>query len=90
MINQYIFVYRDRDGSYPERYRVIAHENDTDIPDLDELTGTVKKADVETLKAQLAEKYPAPEYLIASSGANIWSAVQKTYGSLDYDYDGLV
>jgi len=87
MLNQYLFVTSNRDGSFPERLRIISDEQDTNIPDADELTGSVKKVDVATLKAQLSQSYPAPEFRVATAWANTWKAVQHNYRGLDYEYD---
>ncbi len=87
MLNEYLFVCSNRDGSFPERLRIIRDGQDADIPDADELTGTVNKADVDTLRAQLSQNYPAPEFRVATSWANTWKAVRNNYRGLDYEYD---
>jgi len=87
MLNEYLFVYSNKDGSFPERLRIIVQGKNTDVPDLDELTGTVNKADVETLKSKLRKKYPAPEFDISRAWANTWKAVQNSHGGMDYEYD---
>ncbi len=87
MLYQYLFVTSNRGGSFPKRFRIISDEQDTNIPDADDLTGTVNKADVAALTAQLSQDYPPPEYRIATSWANTWSAVQNNYHGLDYEYD---
>ena len=87
MLHEYLFVCSNSGTSFPERLRVIKEGDETDIPDADMLTGTVNKADLETRKAQLAEKYPAPEFRVATASANTWSAVSNNYHGLDYEYD---
>ena len=87
MLNEYLFVCSNKDGSFPERFRIIRDEEDADIPDTDELTGTVSKVDVNTLTTQLSQKYPAPEFRVGKSWANTWKAVQHNYRGLDYEYD---
>ncbi len=87
MLNEYLFIYSESDGSFPVCFRVIIDGEDPDVPDSHELTGTVNKSGVEKLKAELSQKYPAPEFRVATSWANTWKAVEHNYGGLDYEYD---
>lgn len=87
MIVEYLFVYDDRDGSFPVRLRVIKEGDHFPIPDVAELTGTVNKADVEDLRAELGRKYPEPVYKVASAHGNKWKAVERNWAGLDYEYD---
>ena len=89
MLSEYLFVYDDRDGSFPIRLRVIKEGDHFPIPDLAELTGTVNKGDVEDLRTQLKQKYPEPGYKIASAYGNRWKAVERNWAGLDYEYDFL-
>jgi hypothetical protein len=86
-INEYLFVYSEKDGTFPVRLRVVKEQEDTDIPDADKLTGMVDKADVVARRAELEHQYPAPEFRVATSWANRWVAVQNNYAGLDYEYD---
>jgi hypothetical protein len=87
MLVEYLFVYSEKDGSFPERLRIIRDGQDLDVPDLDELTGTVNKKDVEGRRTNLKEKYPAPKFRVATSWANTWRAVQHNFAGLDYEYN---
>jgi len=86
-LHEYLFVFSEMDGSFPERLRVVKDANDTDLPDSDELTGTVDKNDIDARRTELARQYPAPEFRVATSWANTWGAVQRNYAGLDYEYD---
>ncbi len=87
MLEKYLFVYSNKDGSFPVRIRIIREGKDVDIPDLDELTDTVNKENVETLRTKLRKKYPAPEFDVSTAWANTWKAVQNSHGGMDYEYD---
>jgi hypothetical protein len=87
MLEEYLFVYNDKDGSFPVRLRIIREGDGSTIPDLAELTGTVNKADVENFRAELEKKYPKPVYNISRAWANTWKAVEHNYAGLDYEYD---
>lgn len=87
MLVEYLFVYSENNGTFPVRLRIIKDEQDTDIPDSDELNGTVAKADINARRADLERQYPAPEFRVATSWANKWGAIQRNFAGLDYEYD---
>ena len=86
-LSEYLFVFSEGDGSFPVRLRVIRDAEETNIPDSDELTGRVNKADVAARRSELERQYPAPEFRVATSWANKWGAVQRNYAGMDYEYD---
>ncbi len=88
MLFEYIFVFSEARGDYPENYRILKEgEKAEDVPDLNELTGTVPQSEVSKLITRLESRYPKNEYRIAKSYANTWMAVERNYRGLDYEYD---
>ncbi len=87
MLEEYLFVYCIGDGSYPARFRILREQNETEVPDLRELTGTVSRTAVENLRTELKVKYPEPTYTISRAWANTWKAIEHNHHGLDYEYD---
>jgi hypothetical protein len=86
MLVEYLFVYSEKNHSFPVRLRVIAVGEGPDISDADQLTGSVEKSDVNALMDRLRQKYPSPGFRVAKSWANTWQAVARNYAGLDYDH----
>ena len=85
MINQYLFVHSRSDRTFPERLRVTRDEEKGALPGDAELTGTVRKEDVDTRRVLLEQEYPAPTFQIATAWANSWAAVENNYAGLNRD-----
>lgn len=80
---RYMFVYDERDNSFPERYRVVRPDEDADALREDEdLTGTVlEDAALEFLEA-LLERYPADAPARAELvDAVDWKIVELSYAA---------
>jgi hypothetical protein len=87
VLHKFLFVYSEKDGSFPERLLVIRDGHDGRIPDSDQLTGTVEESDEDGLRERLSESYPCPEFRVATAWGNRWKAVRDNYAGLDYEYD---
>lgn len=81
-LGQYIFVSDEHDLSFPVRVRVLVNELPEELADIDELTGTIQKDEVEALRERLRKEYPGPRYEVASSWANTWKSVENNYRGL--------
>lgn len=86
MLVEYLFVYSEKNHSFPVRLRVIGVGEGPEIPDADQLTGSVEKADVTSLMDRLRQEYPSPEFRVAKSYANTWHAVARNYAGMDHDH----
>lgn len=83
MFGEYIFVYDRGERKFVERYRVLTGgQSEDQLKDLSWLTGTVPKDGIDTLMADLCERFPKPGFDVSRAYANNWQAVENNYAGM--------
>lgn len=78
---QYIFTYNELDNLFPERYRVVEHNEDADFLCINEnLTGTVLKTEaIEFLEELLAREKLNESIMIEMVDAPYWKFIELRF-----------
>lgn len=83
-IEQYLFVYNEKDGTFPEKWKVVQDNDTSKVPP--EINGHIKKEQLEGTREVLKKQYPDEHYVVHSAYANSWDAVRHNYRGLFYDH----
>ena len=83
-LEQYFFVYDDKEDVYLERWKVV--DNDNNSISSSEIDGHIKKKDLDTFRNLLKQKYSDSRYIITTAYGNCWSAIENNYRGLFYDH----
>ncbi len=77
----YIFTYNEQDNSFPERYRVVAPEEDAELLCSSEnLTGTVLKTEAMGFLEELMARYQSKESIITEMvDAPYWNFIELRF-----------
>lgn len=80
---RYLFVYDERDNSFPERYRVVRPDEEADVLcELEGLTGTVPEAAAIEFLEALFKRYPSDSPARADLvDAVDWKIVELSYAA---------
>lgn len=85
-MEQYLFVYDEKEGTFPERWKVDENDSPSDLSSDSELNGHIKKDDLESIRKFLKKKYNDEKYVVSSAYGNCWSAIENNYRGLFYDH----
>jgi len=83
-IEQYLFVYDEKEGFFPERWKVVDND-DQSVAALD-INGHIKKSELDSLRKLLEQRYSDERFLITSAYGNTWNAIENNYHGLFYDH----
>jgi hypothetical protein len=80
---RYLFVYDERDNSFPERYRVVSPDEDAEVlREAEDLTGTVPEAAALEFIEALFQRCPSDAPVRADLVDAIdWKIVELSYAS---------
>ena len=83
-IEQYLYIYSKKKGTFPEKWKVV---NDNDTSEISsKINGHIKKKELDKIRGSLKKRYLDECYVINSSYANSWDAVEKNYPGLFYEH----
>jgi len=77
MLTEYLFVFDNRENSFPERFLIRRNKNDVLPPE--SLTAVVELSDIAREMKELHDRYPSPAFDVSRMWANGWSAVEHNY-----------
>lgn len=83
-IEQYLYVYDEKKGTFPEKWKVVDDNDTSEISS--KINGHIKKKDLDKSSESLRSNYSAVHYVINSSYANSWDAVENNYPGLFYEH----
>lgn len=84
---RYLFVFEERTGAFPERYRVVKPGEDADaLRAAEDLTGTIPEAAADAVMEALAAGLPPGGSRRAEAvRATTWDMVKRSYAGLFRD-----
>lgn len=83
-IEQYLYIYDKKKGTFPEKWKVLDDNDTSEISS--KINGHIKNKDLDKSRESLRSNYSADHYVINSSYANSWGAVENNYPGLFYEH----
>jgi len=83
LMPRYLFVYDERDNTFPERYRIVSPEEDAEaLREAENLTGTVPEETAAAFLEQLLERCPADAPVRGDLVDTVdWQLVELSYAA---------